>query len=356
MAARKEKIDTMCPLPMVVPQADWPEQDRALWEANIHAGDDLDDPVYAVNRRPQTIINAGKSWGRFLAVLRDAGVLDPRARPADRVTPANVNAFVRAMGKAGNKGSTIAVRLFDLRAALKVMEPMRDADFAWIVRPHGQCAWNAFPSEPKVFPVFHPHRLMRFGISMMEVASADLTKLTNLIAYRNGLLFAVEAASGMRLGSVVALQLGDNIRRVDTAWHLDLKPDDMKTGQSLEFDLWRELTPWLDLYVGHVRPAFGAAGLSGPFWVIEGGGQLGYRSVETMIRRVSPQVDGTAFGSHTFRRSVGTAGPLANPSQPAATAAMLGVSKAVLERHYNLGNTAEAARQFQKAVREERGG
>ena len=339
---------------MVIPFEKWPRVDRELWRANTLASDDLDAPAYAVNLSPKTIDNARKGWGRRLAVLHDNELLNPDVHPADRVTPAAMNLFVQALREAGNRGTSISVRLFDVRAALKILAPEREKEFAWLVRPNGRCAWGAFPTEPKNFPVFHPRTLLQHGREMMDTARIDLTLVGNMIAYRNGLIYAIAAATGLRLGTLVALRLGENIRRSETAWRLDVHGRDVKNGAPLDFALWHGLTDAIDHYVNEVRPALGAATTTTALWVIEGGAPLRYRGLEGTIRRLSRRLHAPGFGGHTFRRSAGTIGPLANPTNPAATAAMLGISKGVAQKHYNLGNAALAAEMFQEAMEEER--
>ena len=73
-----------------------------------------------------------------------------------------------------------------------------------------------------------------------------------------------------------------------------------------------------------------------------------------MLRRKTRERFGEAFGSHRFRHAAGTLAPMSDPKRPGAVAAMLGNSKAVLQKAYNLGRQKEAARRFQKGLLEER--
>ena len=90
------------------------------------------------------------------------------------------------------------------------------------------------------------------------------------------------------------------------------------------------------------------------FWVGIGGSRLKERAIEGMLRRQSERRFGEAFGSHRFRHAAGTIAPMADPKRPAAVAAMLGNSKGVAEKAYNMGRQQEACREYQNSFRKER--
>jgi len=77
-----------------------------------------------------TLRNAARAHGRLLAVLADHGLLDETISPAQRLTRPVADVFVEALMRAGNCNNTIKVRIFDLRAALKIIEPK--VDTAWL--------------------------------------------------------------------------------------------------------------------------------------------------------------------------------------------------------------------------------
>jgi hypothetical protein len=92
----------------------------------------------------------------------------------------------------------------------------------------------------------------------------------------------------------------------------------------------------------------------GWFWVGQNGLRLSAIGIEVMIRRESRKRFGEAFGPHRFRHAAGTLAPISDPTRPGAAAAMLGNSKAVLQKVYNLGQQTEATRRFQASLTEER--
>ncbi len=210
-------------------------------------------------------------------------------------------------------------------------------------------------SPTRVFKVFHSLELLEWGLRRMDAAAGDPASPAHRAAYRDGLIIALFAARGLRIGSMAALQLGTNLISCDNGWRLELAAADMKNERHLGYGLPDRLAPYIDRYVNEVRPAFGVGRRQGPVSVVEGGGPFTLLSIDRMIRRASRELTPEGFGSHTFRRSVGTIAPIASPDRPAAAAALLGVSQGVAERHYNLGQVALAAEQYHAALRKIRG-
>ena len=89
-------------------------------------------------------------------------------------------------------------------------------------------------------------------------------------------------------------------------------------------------------------------------WVGRNGAPLREAGIERVIRRLSEKKFGRAVGPHSFRHAMGTTAPMADPRNPAVAAAILGNSKRVAEKSYNLGRQVEAALEFQASVMEDR--
>nr|WP_294563765.1 hypothetical protein [uncultured Rhodopila sp.] len=90
------------------------------------------------------------------------------------------------------------------------------------------------------------------------------------------------------------------------------------------------------------------------FWVGRGGDRLQEIGIAMMIRRQSEKDLDGAFGPQRFRHGAGTIAPMADPTRPGAVAAMLGHSRAVSEKAYNIGRQQEAARKILNNLSKER--
>lgn len=106
-----------------LPVTAWPEVDRSLWDAAM-------DGAYAATLDPATLAPVAEGYGRWISVLMSKGNLIGNAHPADRVTPASVQAYIDALRRMGNKDLTIRARLSQLASALRIVAPQRS--FTWL--------------------------------------------------------------------------------------------------------------------------------------------------------------------------------------------------------------------------------
>ena len=108
---------------------EWPEADRAWWQAALVPGDLLQEGGSRAGYSEHTNCGLVRNYGRWLTSLDRRGQLDRTDSPADRITPARVRAYVADLERY-NATHTILTRLGDLLAAARVMEPHRD--WTWI--------------------------------------------------------------------------------------------------------------------------------------------------------------------------------------------------------------------------------
>jgi hypothetical protein len=113
------------------PVDEWPQSDRDLGLAAIRRGDALEDGGQLSRRSEFTIRQIATGYGRYLTWLDSRGLLDERASPADRITPARVRDYVAVLGR-NNATSTIIYRTTGLALAAKVMNPRQNR--TWIYR------------------------------------------------------------------------------------------------------------------------------------------------------------------------------------------------------------------------------
>ena len=306
------------------------------------------DPSYAADLAQSTLNNARKGYGRWLAVLADAGELDPTAPPAARVTRPRAKLFGKALRACGNTNNSMHARFWELRSALRVMQP--DEDFAWLT------SWlGLLPIERQDVEVFDSRALAAWGHQLMQSALEHPQPMVRQTRYRNGLMIGILAARAPRLRALAAMRLGRQVLPgPDGGWQLSFKSQDIKTQRGVEYDVPDSLLAGIDRYVAVERRELLQGHQHDWFWVNRNGEKLGIRGIEGVIRRGSGEQFGTVFGPHRFRHSLATTAAYADPANPGLAASVLAISEEVNAAHYNQARQDEAMRRYQDHVQTER--
>ncbi len=332
---------------LVWPVAAWPEIDQRLWRSGLDPGDGL-DPTYAADLAQSTITNARKGYGRWLAVLAAAGELDPAVPPATRVTLARAKLHAKALRAHGNSNNSIHARFWELRSALRVLQP--DEDFGWLTGWLGR-----LPITLRDVEAFDSRVLAAWGHQLMQGALAHPRPMVRQTRYRNGLMIAILAARAPRLRALAAMRLGRQVTRgADGGWLLSFKPQDVKTERPVEYDAPESLLASIDRYVAIERQELLQGRQHDWLWVNRNGEKLGIRGIEGVIRRGSGEQFGRIFGPHRFRHSLATTAAYADPSNPGLAASVLAISEEVNAAHYNQARKDDAMRRFQTHIQNER--
>jgi hypothetical protein len=97
-----------------LPVVEWPDSDRAAWDAAHCRGGLLDEDGLAADWASATSSIIAGGYGRFLSFLAAIGELDPSASPAERITRPRIEAYVAHL-RERNHSSTVAARILQLR-------------------------------------------------------------------------------------------------------------------------------------------------------------------------------------------------------------------------------------------------
>jgi site-specific recombinase XerD len=326
---------------------DWPAPDRQLWLAGLQPGDILEGETYAAGLRPTTLRNSARGYGRWLGVLAH---LDPPALllpPADRVTPARMRLFLKALRRQGNTNNTIKARCWEMRSALRIMLPGRD--FHWLNKPAERSLEVLLPTVRKPIRLMSVAELTTWGHDLMRDGLAARPDRSTE-EFRNGLLIAILADRAPRLRSLASLRLGRGIQRHGFCYRLTFRIKDTKGHGFLEYDLHPTLTPKIEHYLAVERPRLLGGKDHDWFWVNRDGDRLDEVGITAVIWRGSQARFGFAFGTHRFRSALATAGIVASRATAAIVATVLGNAPAVTERYYVIGGQVEAARSLQDTL------
>jgi integrase/recombinase XerD len=219
---------------LYLPYSDWPEQDRALWEAAFKNGPDLfDDRGSAAHLAERTRAQLRYSFGKFLAFLsaRHNGLL---ARvPAERLSREIIKDYAQWQPKTCG-GVTLGNYLYHLWMALRHICP--GEDWLWLLTISKRISAQAKKKPAKHHSVTS-ETLYALGVELMDGAIAcgkPPTSWRVQTAFRDGLLIALLALIPVRRRTVAALRIGKHLVRSGNQWVLDIPAADLKTKRPLE--------------------------------------------------------------------------------------------------------------------------
>jgi integrase len=319
----------------------WPDLDREGWFSGLARIDEFDDiPIYGSHLRLPTVQRIEKGYGRWIRFLQDQGWLDHGLPPLERVTRRRLIKYFKALRKAGNADWTIKTRFDDLQAALRIMTPM--ADVRWIVRPWGITINAALTKATRPILVPDSGVLLEWGIGMMDTADLTAEGTIGLQAFRDGLLVAMLASRARRARAMAGLRIGAELLFQASHYRIELGPELVKTNKADRFDLPDCLTPYIKRYLTYARPALLGANQTDALWINTKGGVWTQKGMAHQITKLAKKRFGIAFGPHRFRHATATTSALRASDCPGLAASVLGISRDVIEQHYNRAGQVNA--------------
>ena len=287
-----------------------------------------------------------KGYSRWLGFLAHQGILDHALTPGQRITEEQLDAYFDALQAAGNADHTVVGRFRELASALALLEPGQD--WRWVRGPRGGGIPRHLRTKRQLV-VPHPRVLYWWGCKLMDTASAAGSTLGAALQFRDGLIIAIEAARARRLRSMAGLQVGAELRRQpDGCWRIDLPPNRVKTRRSDSFLLPIHLTPFVDRYLGEVRPFLLRGRESSAVWIGNKGQDLSQKTYSEMYGLRAKQRFKIRFGPHRNGHAAATATAIDAPHDPTLAARMMGITPGVVGEAYNRAGQAGAAKVFNK--------
>ncbi|KDM68272.1 tyrosine-type recombinase/integrase [Acidiphilium sp. JA12-A1] len=335
-------------IPSCTKFADWPQIDRTLWAAGCTAETPFDVGGHGATLRPDSLRKVQKGYGVWLCFLAARGELDPTLSPAERLTRARASDYFQALKNLGRSGHTILGRFGELRLAMKIMAP--DADTAWLLRPRNVSLRSIIRPHSRSVVVPDSAVAFRWGLDLMEKARSAPPSSRQNSRYRDGLMIALFAARARRLRSMALIRVGKELRFCDGRFYVELTEDQVKTGKPDRFSVPDSLTAAMHHYLNVVRPALLGESEEDALWISAIGTRLSERAIQAMLARRSKRRFGVAFSAHRFRHMVATTLPLRRPDRPGLGAAVLGVSKQVVEQHYYRAGQILSAINYEKIL------
>ena len=335
--------------------ADWPSQDRAIWREALVAGDLLDEGGSRSNYSDASNRKAEKGYGRFLTFLVRSNNLDPVQASADRITPANVKAFVDHLRDLGNSTQTLMGRLQELGEMTVVFAP--DRDWRFINRMAAKIRSGHAPARDKQAKLVLSDDLLDLGIRLMETATTESTPRLRAISYRDGLIIALLALDPLRRKNFAALELDRTLLRVGDAWTIVIPAAETKTHDPIETLFPEFLVPMVERYLVEHRPILAglvnrwSSSVGQALWVSSHVSPMTEMAIYDRVRARTEAAFGRRVNLHLFRDAAATTMAIEDPEHVRLAASLLGHrSFATTERYYRQSRRLEAHRRFASVI------
>jgi len=235
-----------------LPFADWPERDRALWQAAAHPDPFAIIPLPLAKWRPSQCREAAKNYGTWLRYLQTT---EPSllALPLDeRMTAARLGQFCAAR-QGQVEVATLAKCVADLYGIMLSLAP--NQDWAWLKQLRHLICSHAKRQLPKTKAFTHAAELLRVGQELIAAAFTGTGKIEDPIGFRDGLIILLLILVPVRITQFSLIQLDQHLMQgQDGDWRLHWEAGETKTNRAATHPVPPELVEILRLYIGEVRP------------------------------------------------------------------------------------------------------
>ncbi len=330
-----------------LPCVDWPEVDRALFDALYDRGSILDGPGPFASHRPatrRTITFAYACWLGWLA-LRDPSAFGEA--PVFRATPARLVEWVAERGDLSpvSLSSIVDAALKPLFAAA----PNQDWSAQRRIIDRLQRRARRKVSARKTGRIRSSGELLRLGMALATAnAGHPPASLGEARKRRDGAMVAVLALMPLRRRAFCGIELGRHLDPLPP-YRITVDPGLSKTGAVWSAELPAVLAPVLDDYLRHVRPYLASRSSSpdSALWLNDYGRRLAPNTMTDRISAVTRRTLGVAISPHLFRDAAATTVTSESPKDARTVRDILGHKGfATMDRHYNHAKMIEASRRY----------
>lgn len=331
---------------------EWPKLDRELW---LRATSDRrrsfrgDNP--AAKLAQDSIDKTEEGYGRWLGALAFLGEFAEEA-PIERVTLDRLERFLALLQQNGNRGYTIVGRFEELKRALELMYPGQK--FLWVLEMGGFHIRDRVALEQRAITVIDTIQWLDWAEDLLAVAETLPRDRARADLWQDALIIGLFGMRGMRLRTMCAIRIGEQLQQFEDQFRLDLREADIKTRSCLSFPLPHTLDEPMRRFIEEERPYLLVGAPHDHLWVGIDGAPLKATRVQTMIRTRSRHQFGIEVGPHAAKHSFTTSAIRRDPAHPGVASAIVGTSARTLEKHYNHGRSIEALDIHAETIRRER--
>lgn len=343
---------------LLMPFDQWPSTDRMAWERRFNYIDVFDEISPTAVWGAKDKFSIGSGYGRWLGFLRAGGTLDEDAMPCERVTRERVAEYIENL-ETRVTPETVYNYVRNLRRAIEALTPNRD--WRWLCETERQLSRRIprLRDRGRLVPIDELYAL-GFHLMAQGERTTERRPLDGAVLYRDGLLIALLAARPLRRSNMAALRIGQHVIETKGRWTLRIPAHETKSRRVFEAllpdDLNHPMSHFLEVY----RPRFKHARRHDNLWPSRRGGPLGSEGMYHAIIDRTKTAFGFSINPNRFRACAVTSIAKADPVHIRTATELLGHAYiSTTERHYNLAQTIDASRRYQRcldAARERLGG
>lgn len=340
---------------LILKREDWPRRDRAAWDALFVEGSIFDERGPCLGWSEGSRRKREQSYGHWLGFLRNAGVLDGSAAPADRFSRELVLAFLEATQARVSLISTSG-QVSDLYTLARAFDSSRD--WFWFKRLADRLRHQAGRWQLKPRAGVSAEEVLNWALAEIEAAEAmesEDGRMIRSVRFRDGLMIALLIARPLRLRAFIGMEIGTQLVPSGDGFLLRFRAEDMKDHKAREFDLPEFLNAAMRRYLDYYRPALLRGKETPALWVSRRRGPLSRDGFAQHLWHVTGHAFGEALRLHAFRHIAATSIAEEDPAHVNIIASLLGhATLAMAEKHYNRASGVKAAARYQDVIRAKR--
>lgn len=329
---------------------EWPQSDRDAWEKAVAPGNVFDGRGPAAHWAPRTKITNIVNYGRWLAFLKNFGLLEMEVSPEFRVTPDVISRYVEHLRPLMAPRSVLAL-VVGLKVTIMALAP--EVEWRWLKDVCNALNRNSPSSIDKQARLRASQDIYVAAIKQLEQLQKIAIESRNMIcAYRDTLMIGLLAGRPLRRHNLAGLQIGVHLNRHRGVWHIEVPHYEVKNRRyPLEFDLPPELAPYLEFYIKELRPLLLRGAALDHLWISWDGTALTADAIYHCVSRRTQELLGTKINPHLFRDCAASSLALESPEFARAAAPLLGhLSFATTEKHYVQARQIQASRKLIAAL------
>lgn len=342
-------------VPLILKFADWPIEDRRLWDRCLGKAKLFDAAGGAFSGWSEgTRRLRAQAYGTWLSFIR-------RRRPelvdspaAARATPDTVAAYIEER-RARVKVRTIADQLSSLAVILRGFAP--DLNRAWLFGAADKLMAQAMPRQLKPPSPLAAGDLFQWSLRRLQELKAEQSpdRWWTATEFRQALNVGLLIGCPVRARAFVAMTISKHIDVSEGGIMLTFEPQDMKDKKARRIPVPQPLAPFLLDYLNVYRPMLLDGAASDALWITRRGGQMSQDSFVSGLALLTRRTFGVTLRPHAFRHIAATSIARDAPAHSGIIRDILGhATVRMAEAHYNRATGMEVSERLQDILRERR--
>ena len=333
---------------LILPYAEWPAADRALWESLFTEGNPLDDRGPLVHLRQTSRETLQLRYGRWLKWLANDRPEVLARPPLERASLEHLTDWLRALAH-----TAPMTQLMFVDGVLRIMSaaaPERDWSAQKALKARLKRAAGRGTPARKQGRILSSLALLDAAAMLLDEAQRRPEGgLTRATAQRDAAMIGLLTLLPVRRRSLAALRLGESVFVTEDRIIIALPGDMTKTGVSWEAEVPPQSGVVLRTYLAEGRPILaGRSQEDDPhLWLDRSGKGVRYDYIGALIVNATYRATGVRVPPHFFRDAAATTLTRISPQATRLIPSVLGHRGfGTAERHYIQAKTIEAGRDY----------